>query len=187
MLALGGAFFVNGNVCPAAEANVFCDPHAADAVLATPGARLAMVGLDVTHACVLTGAQLAGIALSGPVGAWAERASRFYSAYHHKAYGMDGVYVHDPAALVGVLAPDLFTWREGAVVVATEGALRGATVMDAGLKDWGGPAADAWAARPKVRVAVACDSAAVVALVLARLAAADGASGAEDGVAGLAA
>jgi Inosine-uridine preferring nucleoside hydrolase len=32
VVVLGGAFFVNGNVNPAAEANIFGDPHAADIV-----------------------------------------------------------------------------------------------------------------------------------------------------------
>lgn len=31
-MVLGGAFFVNGNVNPAAEANIFGDPDAADIV-----------------------------------------------------------------------------------------------------------------------------------------------------------
>lgn len=32
LVVLGGAFFVNGNVNPAAEANIFGDPEAADFV-----------------------------------------------------------------------------------------------------------------------------------------------------------
>jgi inosine-uridine nucleoside N-ribohydrolase len=32
VVVLGGAFFVNGNVNPAAEANIFGDPDAADIV-----------------------------------------------------------------------------------------------------------------------------------------------------------
>ena len=47
-MILGGAFFVNGNINPAAEANIFGDPEAADFVLGQP-ARMRMVGLDVTH------------------------------------------------------------------------------------------------------------------------------------------
>lgn len=47
-MVLGGAFFVNGNVNPAAEANIFGDPEAADLVLGLcPRCRI--VGLDVTH------------------------------------------------------------------------------------------------------------------------------------------
>ena len=45
---LGGAFFVNGNVNPAAEANIFGDAEAADLVLGLCP-RCRVVGLDVTH------------------------------------------------------------------------------------------------------------------------------------------
>ena len=47
-MILGGAFLVNGNINPAAEANIFADPQAADFVLGQP-ANIRMVGLDVTH------------------------------------------------------------------------------------------------------------------------------------------
>ena len=48
LVILGGAFFVNGNINPAAEANIFGDPEAADFVLGQP-ASIRMVGLDATH------------------------------------------------------------------------------------------------------------------------------------------
>ena len=47
-MVLGGAFFVNGNVNPAAEANIFGDPEAADFALGLCP-RCLIVGLDVTH------------------------------------------------------------------------------------------------------------------------------------------
>lgn len=43
LVVLGGAFFTNGNVNPAAEANVFGDPEAADLVLGG-GANVRVVG-----------------------------------------------------------------------------------------------------------------------------------------------
>lgn len=67
LVILGGAFQVSGNVSPAAEANIFGDPEAADFVLSV-GENIWMVGLDVTHSCVLTGEQLKslnGVCLSG--------------------------------------------------------------------------------------------------------------------------
>jgi purine nucleosidase len=57
LVILGGAFQVSGNVSPAAEANILGDPEAADFVLAV-GENVWMVGLDVTHSCVLTGEQV---------------------------------------------------------------------------------------------------------------------------------
>lgn len=195
VLALGGAFFRNGNVNPAAEANMLGDPEAADVVLSTPGARVGLVGLDVTHACVVSRAAFSAWAAAvpppgQPVASFLTSAVDFYMAYHARSYGMDAMFLHDPAALAAVLQPDLFTWGAGPVVVTTgEGPTRGQTVMDAGEKDWGrgGPARssldgadgsaalplpNAWVGRPRARVATAVDAAGVVDLVLRRLTAA---------------
>jgi uridine nucleosidase len=199
VLALGGAYFRNGNVNPAAEANMLGDPEAADAVLATPGARVSLVGLDVTHACIVSRSAFSAWAVSVPPGgarlaAFLAGAVDFYIAYHARAYGMDAMFLHDPAALAAVLAPGLFTWGAGSVVVTTgDGPTRGQTVMDAGEKDWarsgpqrlsvggGGdgdgvaapsPRPNAWVGRPQARVATAVDAAGVVDLVLRRLTAA---------------
>ena len=57
VVILGGAFQVSGNVSPAAEANIMGDPEAADWVV-SHGRNIYMVGLDVTHACSLSGEQL---------------------------------------------------------------------------------------------------------------------------------
>ncbi|MBA0572373.1 hypothetical protein Golob_002718, partial [Gossypium lobatum] len=54
IVLLGGAFAVNGNVNPAAEANIFGDPDAADIVF-TSGADVLAVGINVTHQVILTG------------------------------------------------------------------------------------------------------------------------------------
>ncbi|KAH9782527.1 putative uridine nucleosidase 2 [Citrus sinensis] len=53
IVILGGAFAVNGNVNPAAEANIFGDPDAADIVF-TCGADVVAVGINVTHQVVMT-------------------------------------------------------------------------------------------------------------------------------------
>src|SRR6218665_1607589 len=50
---MGGAALAPGNVTPAAEANIWCDPEAAAAVFNAPW-RLRMVGLDVTMRTLLT-------------------------------------------------------------------------------------------------------------------------------------
>ncbi|CAN6540517.1 unnamed protein product [Malus baccata var. baccata] len=57
IILLGGAFAVNGNVNPAAEANIFGDPDAADMVF-TCGADILAMGINVTHQVVLTGTML---------------------------------------------------------------------------------------------------------------------------------
>lgn len=171
VVVLGGAFFRNGNVNPAAEANAAADPAAADAVFASR-APVRVVGLDVTHTCKLAAGDVDALRRSGPVGEFAADISRFYLAYHKHAYAMDAMYLHDPTALAALVRPSLFTWAEGAVVVATDGVLKGATVIDQGEKVWAAQknaATNPWVGRRPARVAVACDVEGVVKLVLERL------------------
>ncbi|KAK9815788.1 hypothetical protein WJX72_009484 [[Myrmecia] bisecta] len=166
LVILGGAFFVNGNVNPAAEANIFGDPDAAEYVFQQP-VRMRVVGLDVTHTCTFTGGQLAAMRSRGRFGSFLASITRFYLDYHRESYGMDAVYVHDPTALAAVLDPSLFTWQQGAVCVVTEGVARGLTVMDAGTKSWNGP--NAWMTRPSVAVAVGVQAQALTSLILDRM------------------
>ncbi|WP_186792456.1 nucleoside hydrolase, partial [Neisseria meningitidis] len=48
IVIMGGAHFNGGNITPAAEFNIFADPHAAEIVLKS-GAQITMMQLDVTH------------------------------------------------------------------------------------------------------------------------------------------
>ena len=57
LVVLGGAFHINGNVTPAAEANIIGDAEAADYVFAR-GTNTYVIGLDVTMDCFLTREQL---------------------------------------------------------------------------------------------------------------------------------
>ncbi|KAH9532207.1 hypothetical protein CY35_19G078200 [Sphagnum magellanicum] len=54
IVILGGAFAVNGNVNPAAEANIFGDPEAADIVFIC-GANILVIGINITHQVYWTG------------------------------------------------------------------------------------------------------------------------------------
>ena len=56
VVVMGGAFGTlghGGNVTPVAEANVYCDPHAADAVFGAAW-PVTVVGLDVTHQVLMS-------------------------------------------------------------------------------------------------------------------------------------
>ncbi|URD83414.1 Inosine-uridine preferring nucleoside hydrolase [Musa troglodytarum] len=61
IVILGGAFFTAGNVNPAAEANIYGDPEAADIVF-TCGADITVVGINIT-----TQVKFTGIFLHDPV------------------------------------------------------------------------------------------------------------------------
>lgn len=170
IVILGGAFFTNGNVNPAAEANLFGDPDAADLVF-TSGARIATIGINVTHQIILTEDDLDDLSKSeGRFGAYLARACMFYLEYHKKAYNMSAVYLHDPAALVAVFCPELFTYVEGVVRVQVEGITKGIALLSATSKEWA--ASTQWSGLPPVRVATTVNARAVSSLVKERLMAA---------------
>ena len=57
IVLMGGGYFEGGNITPAAEFNIFVDPHAAHVVFAS-GAPLTMVPIDCTYKAILTPAWL---------------------------------------------------------------------------------------------------------------------------------
>lgn len=69
----------------------------------------------------------------GKYGTFLSDITEFYLQYHTAFYAMDRIFVHDPTALVACIRKDLFDWKQGALVVAAEGALRGKALMDGAL------------------------------------------------------
>lgn len=164
---LGGAFSVNGNVNPAAEANIFGDPDAADIVF-TSGADVLVVGLNVTHQVVLTDTDWEKLAQSN--GKYAQYLSQIlgiYYSYHYDSYSIRGVYLHDPTVLIAAINPSLLTYTEGVVRVQTSGITRGMTILHNTNKRYG--EITEWSNKPKVKVAVTVDASAILELVMDRL------------------
>lgn len=164
---LGGAFAVNGNVNPAAEANIFGDPDAADVVF-TCGADILAVGINVTHQVVLTAADRDKLASSnGKFAQYLCKILEVYFSYHRDAYHMNGVYLHDPTALLAAVDPSLVTCVEGAVRVQTNGITRGLTILYNKKKRFA--ELTEWTDKPSVKVAVTVDASAIVKLLMDRL------------------
>ncbi|CAB4288934.1 unnamed protein product [Prunus armeniaca] len=167
IVLLGGAFAVNGNVNPAAEANIFGDPDAADIVF-TSGADILGVGINVTHQVVLTDADREKLARSnGKFAQYLCKILDVYFSYHRDAYSTKGVYLHDPTALLAAVNPSLITYTEGVVRVQTNGITRGLTILYNKQKRFG--EVTEWSDKPTVKVAVTVDAPAVVNLVMERL------------------
>lgn len=167
IVLLGGAFSVNGNVNPAAEANIFGDPDAADIVF-TCGADILAVGINVTHQVVLTDAERDKLIQSnGKFAQYLCKILEVYFSYHHEAYSMRGVYLHDPTALLAAVNPSLLTYTEGAVRVQTTGITRGLTLLYNKQKSFG--EVTEWTDKPTVKVAVTVDAPTVVKLLMERL------------------
>ena len=134
VVLMGGAVLESGNVSPVAEANIWNDPHAADAVF-TAGWPLTMVGLDVTHQVILPLSLFRQIAEHHQHIATdtLHQAVAFYSGFysqHDAVVGqINGCYGHDVLAFVVLTNPELFTLQTGRVRVAVDGLAQGQTMM----------------------------------------------------------
>jgi purine nucleosidase len=148
VVVMGGAATVSGNVNPAAEANIYNDPHAADRVFTARWPRLTMVGLDVTEQVIMDEEYLRSLRGSR-MGAYLEEISRFYLDFYEHANGLRMCHTHDPSAIAYVIDPTLFRARVGPMRVIGEGLARGQTLWDR-RQHWWGP--HAWTGRPAVNV-----------------------------------
>lgn len=123
---MGGARDL-GNMTPAAEFNIWVDPHAAAIVLGA-GLPLTLFGLHMTHQAVPEPEELAAIAAAGRAGAVVHammtrpRPGGLGAARHP---------FHDPCVIAWLLRPALFTGRDCFVEAETgDGPLRGRTTID---------------------------------------------------------
>lgn len=131
LVMMGGGFFEGGNTTPAAEFNIYVDPHAAHLVF-TSGIPIVMMPLDVTHQALTTADRLqrfrdlgtaAGTSVAGMLD--------FYDRWDMEKYGIEGGPLHDPTVIAYLLEPDIFGGRHVNVEIAVdEGPAQGMTVVD---------------------------------------------------------
>ena len=131
LVMMGGAYFEVGNTTPAAEFNIFVDPHAADVVFRS-GVPLTVMPLDVTHKALTTRARVAAFRAAGtrPCTATAELLE-FFERYDEEKYGSDGGPLHDPCVIAWLLEPGIFSGRRINVRIETMSEMTmGMTVAD---------------------------------------------------------
>ncbi len=129
IVLMGGAI-AEGNFTPAAEFNIWCDPEAAVAVLAS-GLDVTMIGLDVTHQALLGSGVEQRLRASGRIGSFVADLNVFFTRYHRDTYGWEGAPVHDAVALALLVRPDLVATHLRNVEIEVESELcRGRTVVD---------------------------------------------------------
>lgn len=120
IVLMGGAIGL-GNVTPAAEFNIWVDPHAA-AIVFGAGVPLTMFPLDVTHKVPVTADRLARIAAIGtPVARAVAGMLGFYRGRGRTGGAPEGP-LHDPCTIAWLLRPELFSGRACAVAIETESA-----------------------------------------------------------------
>lgn len=106
---MGGAAFGPGNSTPAAEFNFYVDPHAAHIMLSS-GAKMTMIGLDVTRKVTADQAWFGEVeALPGTI---APKLLRMM-----KAYAKGDPCMHDPCTIARLIQPSLFSGVEAHVEV----------------------------------------------------------------------
>lgn len=135
IVLMGGTIWhpgVPGIPSPVADANFYNDPEAARIVLRS-GARVTMVGMDVTMRTRLTAAMMDDIAArGGPAARIGMAAARFYlGAYQAQYPGIDHCALHDPLAVAVAEDPSLVTCEAMQVDVECLGEItRGQVVPD---------------------------------------------------------
>ncbi len=131
IVMMGGAYFEVGNITPAAEFNIYVDPHAADVVFRS-GIPLTMAPLDLTHRMLTTEARRQAFAAIGNRSGEAVAGLLSFSERFDLAkYGGIGAPLHDPCVIAWLIRPELFTGREINVSIEMTSELTmGMTVAD---------------------------------------------------------
>ena len=130
IIAMGGAV-THGNMTPAAEFNIYVDPHAAQAVFAS-GIPIKLITLDTTHQVLTTPQHLKSFReLNTPIGHAAADLLAHYGTPDIERYGMNGAPLHDPCVIAYLLNPQLFNFRSTYTTVDTISSENiGRTVVD---------------------------------------------------------
>ena len=127
-IVIMGGSATGGNCTPAAEFNIYADPHAAAAVFRS-GIPMVMCGLDVTMQAVLYEEDLERIGAKGTAAARLFHQAMLTPLRAQTAGS--GVKLHDVVAVLYAARPELFTGRMAGVAVETRGAVTlGKTVTD---------------------------------------------------------
>jgi purine nucleosidase len=127
----GGTVGGPGNITPAAEFNMFCDPPAAQAVFQSASTK-SLIPLDVTNQVILTFDLYHELPdETTRVGGFLRRILPPAFRGYRQQFGLEGIHVHDTVTLMAVAYPELFTCQGMAGAVETMGELTtGMTVFD---------------------------------------------------------
>jgi purine nucleosidase len=126
IVMMGGAMGL-GNITPAAEFNVWVDPHAASIVLEA-GVPVTLFGLNVTLQAIASDDQMRR--LEGMASATGLCVHGMLARPRPGGLGTHAHPMHDPCVIAWLLWPELFDGRPCRVDVEREGSLRGRTTID---------------------------------------------------------
>lgn len=132
IICMAGAVAVPGNVTPAAEFNVYVDPHAARAVFHAE-LPVTLIPLDVTEQVTMTRDHIKRLTTNtaDPVCRFLGDATGHALAFAEQVEGAARFPFHDPLAVAAVFDPSLVRCEPVYLDVETEGtATVGATIAD---------------------------------------------------------
>jgi len=120
-ITIMGGSLSGGNITPAAEFNLYVDPEAARIVF-DANIPLTMVGLDVTHKCLLSEQQIKQLeAANNPVSQAAGKIMRATYERMSKGGEVTVIALHDALAVASLIDPGVITRKNYYVEVETEG------------------------------------------------------------------
>jgi purine nucleosidase len=131
VVLMGGGYFEGGNTTPAAEFNIFVDPHPAHVVF-TSGVPLTMAPIDCTYKALMTPDWLGRLrAIGTKTATQAAGMADYYQRFGNQKFGTDSYPLHDPCVIGYLLRPELFRGRHCHVAIDLVSPLTiGATVVD---------------------------------------------------------
>ncbi|MAT69471.1 MAG: nucleoside hydrolase [Planctomycetaceae bacterium] len=131
LIIVGGTFEGPGDVTPAAEFNIYCNPEAAQRVFRSPATKT-LLPLDVTSQATLTFDLLNKLPPeTNPTGHFLRAVLPPAFQAMRQKLGLEGLYAPEALAVAAALHPELLTTEQFHCDVETEGRLtHGATVID---------------------------------------------------------
>ena len=120
-IVLMGGSIGHGNVSPAAEFNILCDPEAADIVF-NSGLIVKMMGLDVTRqALVLPDVMERMKKIGNKVSDLFYALMVTFNENQKKIFGFSGAPLHDPATIIYLMNPEVIKLQYMNVVIDVTG------------------------------------------------------------------
>lgn len=106
-IVLMGGSYQNGNVTPAAEFNIFCDPEAAY-ICFNSGVKVTMVGLDVTRQVKVYSHIIDRMEkINNKASDLFVKLMREFNKNQKKVFGFDGSPLHDPVTVAYLMNPEV--------------------------------------------------------------------------------
>ncbi|MGV8026973.1 MAG: nucleoside hydrolase [Anaerolineaceae bacterium] len=125
VVIMGGAVHCPGNITPAAEANFFHDPHAAQIVLSA-GWKVVLAGLDVCSRGLIPQQLLEKVGCGkSPLASYMKGSLPFFQNFLKLFEMGDTVTLPDTLASAYLLNSDMFTIEKAHLFVETEGSCMG--------------------------------------------------------------